>query len=242
MAIVKPQCSYRCSSHLTPCCLEQGHGDPCACSKGIHVEGNRRPVGRIEQTAEAAARLDWANWAEQLKKMFGTILCFLFLGSFAQAQELNLNVRDVFPRDAWAQGAFLIGRPENFEITRTVLTATVPVGVQNFVVESTEGIPNGLLALIYNPMDPTGRPIDGFDVHVTGPYTLHTDKLNRYQFEPGFIVQIAADVDPNGAILQGVGPGGTLRKVIVKGREVMREELTFDSRGRPRNIHWRKIR
>ncbi len=238
MATVKPQCSYLCSSHLAPCCLEQGHGDSCACSKGVHVEGNRRPVGRIEQTAEAAARLDWANWAEQLKKMFGTVLCFLFLGSFAQAQELNLNVRDVFPRDAWAQGAFLVGRPENFEIARTVLTATVPIGVQTFVVESTAGIPDGKLGLIYR----NGQVIDGFDVYVTGPYTVMTHKENRYQFEPGDTLQVAANVDPNGTVLQGVGQGGTLRKVIVKGREVMREELTFDSGGHPRNIRWRKIR
>lgn len=159
-----------------------------------------------------------------------------------QAQELHLGVRDVFPRDSWTHGALLVGRPENFEIARTVLTATVPVGVQDFVVESTVGIPSGLLALIYDPADPTGRPIDGFDVVVTGPYTLHTEKLNRYQFDPGYIVQIAANVDPNGAILQGPGPGGTLRKIILDGREVLREELYRDRRGAVRGVRWRKIR
>jgi hypothetical protein len=151
-------------------------------------------------------------------------------------------VRDVFPRDVRIGGALLLGRPENFEIARTVLVATTPVGIGDFVVESTDGIPSGLLALIYDPADPTGRPIDGFDVVVTGPNTLHTDKPNRYQFEPGFIVQVATNVDPNGAIIQAPGPGGTLRKVIIAGREVLREELLFDSRGRHRGVRWRKIR
>lgn len=191
----------------------------------------------------------WCNPKVEASKKKPSIanltLIFLFLLSLlaqAHAQELNLGVRDVFPRDSWTQGALLVGRPENFEIARTVLTATVPIGVQDFVVESTEGIPNGLQALIYDPADPTGRPIDGFDVYVTGPYTLHTNKINRYQFEPGYIVQLAANVDPNGAILQGVGPGGTLRKVIIKGREELREEIYFDARGKLRGTRWRKIK
>lgn len=241
MAKILDGCKLVCMSHTSlrgpqPCDLPQGHAGYCLCKKydsPIHLK--RRPVGEIVQTEEAAKI--WEKW-----KPFVSGLILVFLPLFAHAQELNLGVRDVFPRDSWTQGALLVGRPENFEIARTVLTATVPIGVQDFVVESTEGIPNGLQAFIYDPADPTGRPIDGFDVYVTGPYTLHTNKVNRYQFEPGDILQIAANVDPNGAILQGVGPGGTLRKVIIKGREKLREEIYFDARGNLRGTRWRKIK
>lgn len=236
MSIIKEQCQLVCASHhLARCELPESHAGYCLCKKcesPIHVK--RHPVGEIVRTEEAKSI--WDNY-----KFVACLSLFLFLWfpQSPQAQDLNLNVRDVFPRDSWTQGALLVGKPENFEIARTTLTATVPVGVQDFVVESTAGIPDGLLALIY---DTDRRAVDGFDVTVTGPYTLHTNKANRYQFEPGFIVQIVANVDPNGAILQGVGPGGTLRKVIIEGREVLREELVFDSRGRPRGVRWRKVR
>jgi hypothetical protein len=237
MAKILDECKLVCTSHgHAQCVLPAGHASYCLCPKcESPLHQKHRPVGEILKTEEAAEI--WKKW-----KPFVVGLILAFLPLFAHAQELNMGVRDVFPRDTWTQGALLLGRPENFEIARTVLVATVPVGVQDFVVESTEGIPDGLLALIYNPADPTGRPIDGFDVVVTGPNTLHTDKINRYQFEPGFTVQIAANADPNGALLQGVGRGGTLRKVIVKGREVLREEIYFDARGKLRGTRWRKIK
>lgn len=174
-----------------------------------------------------------------IKSYRSVIGFFLSLGLFqsVQAQDLNMGVRDVFPRDAWVQGALLVGKPENYEIARTVLTATVPVGVQTFVVESTKGISHGNLALIYQ----SGRVIDGFSVDVTGPYTVMTQKENRYQFEPGDIVQIVHPVDPNGAILQATGPGGTITRIIENGREVLRQEVIRDGRGR-RKVRWREVR
>lgn len=236
MATIQEQCLLVCASHnhnLARCELPAGHSGYCLCKKcDSPIHQKRRPVGEIVQTEEAASI--WKNWKPFVVSL---ILSFLSVSSLF-AQELNLNVRDVFPRDAWAQGAFLVGRPENFEIARTVLTATVPIGVQTFVVESTAGIPDGKLGVIYR----NGQVIDGFDVYVTGPYTVMTHKENRYQFEPGDILQIAANVDPNGAILQGVGPGGTLRKVIIQGREELREELYFDTRGKLRGTRWKKIK
>ncbi len=234
MSTIKEQCQLVCASHnLARCELPESHAGYCLCKKcdsPTHVK--RHPVGEIVRTEEAKSI--WDNY-----KFVACLFLSFISVAHVHAQDLNMGVRDIFPRDAWVQGAFLVGKPENFEIARTTLTATVPVGVQDFVVESTAGIPDGLLALIY---DTDGRVVDGFDVTVTGPYTLHTNKANRYQFEPGNIVQIVANVDPNGAILQGVGPGGTLRKVIIKGREVLREELVFDSHGRPRGVRWRKMR
>ena len=232
---LRPQCLNVCLTHMTRCVAEEGHNDTCLCSNAIHtpeVQRQRKP-GVIEKSSEVAAQGSvWDNWKPAALTLF-------LLAAPAQAQELNLGVRNVFPRDSWTQGALLLGRPENFEIARTVLTATVPVGTQDFVVESTAGIPDGLLALIY---DNNGRLIDGFDVIVTGPYMLHTDKLNRYQLEPGFTLQVAANVDPNGSFVQAPGLGGTLRKIIIKGREVLREELSYDSRGRLRGVRWRKIK
>lgn len=234
MATIQDQCSLVCASHnLARCELPAGHSGYCLCKEcDSPLHQKRRSVGEITQTEEAAKI--WGKWKPVVVSL---ILSFLSVPSLF-AQELNLNVRDVFPRDAWAQGAFLVGRPENFEIARTVLTATVPIGVQTFVVESTAGIPDGKLGVIYR----NGQVIDGFDVYVTGPYTVRTDKENRYQFEPGDVLQIAANVDPNGAILQGVGPGGTTRKVIKGGVEVLREELHFDAHGNLRGMRWRKIR
>lgn len=166
-----------------------------------------------------------------------------FLGLFqsAQAQDLNMGVRDVFPRDAWVQGALLVGKPQNFEIARTVFIATTQAGVQEFVVDSTVSIYDGALALIYDPAEPTLRPIDGFDVIVTGPHSLRTTKVNRYTFDPGFILQIVHPVDPNGAILQATGPGGTITRIVENGKEVMRQEVIKDARGR-RKVRWREVR
>ena len=236
MSIIKEQCQLVCASHhLARCELPESHAGYCLCKRcesPIHVK--RHLVGEIVRTEEAKSI--WDNY-----KFVAGLFFALFLGITPRvhAQDPDMGVRDVFPRDSWTQGALLVGKPKNFEIARTTLIATVPVGVQDFVVESTIGIPDGRLALIYNQ---EGRVVDGFQIAVTGPYTLHTDKANRYQFEPGSLVQIVASVDPNGAILQGVGPGGTLRKVIIGGEEVWREELIFDSHGRPRRVRWRKMR